>query len=150
MTCNFTYFNSISVISGRWSDDDERLCAMELRLQLKRSSPQAGLELRTARSVGQRLTHWATRDSYRFRNALCLLYFGTVSTLLVQAYNVVVSFTFSYFLFPMCMMHVSELWHAKWLLSTCDHAVLALFSLCMGEVWLEPLMISTWMDIKES
>ena len=50
---------------------------------------------------------------------------------------------FSYFLFPMCRMHVTELWHAKWLLSTCDHAVLARFSLCMGEVWLEPLMIST-------
>ena len=29
-------FNSISVISGGWEDDNERLCAMEPRLQLKR------------------------------------------------------------------------------------------------------------------
>ena len=39
-------FNSISVISGGWEDDNERLCAME-----------AELELETARSVGQLLTH---------------------------------------------------------------------------------------------
>ena len=37
MTCDFTLFlNSISVISGRCSDDNERLCAMELRLRLRR------------------------------------------------------------------------------------------------------------------
>ena len=36
--------NSISVISGRWADDNERLCSMELRLRLKRSPHQAGLE----------------------------------------------------------------------------------------------------------
>ena len=30
------------------------------RLRLKKSSPQAGLELTIARSVGQRLTHGAT------------------------------------------------------------------------------------------
>ena len=53
----YVIFNSISVISGRWSDDNERLCAMESRLRLKRSSPQAGLEPTTARSVGQSLTH---------------------------------------------------------------------------------------------
>ena len=29
-------FNSISVISGRGMDDNERLCAMELRLWLRR------------------------------------------------------------------------------------------------------------------
>ena len=58
MTCDFTsFFNSVSVISGRWADDYERLCAMEPRLRLKRSLPQAGLELTTARSVGQRLIH---------------------------------------------------------------------------------------------
>ena len=28
-------FNSISVISGRWADDNERLCAMEHRLRLR-------------------------------------------------------------------------------------------------------------------
>ena len=29
-------FNSISVISGRWADDNERLCAMEPHLRLRR------------------------------------------------------------------------------------------------------------------
>ena len=53
----YVLFNSISVISGRWADDNDRLCAMEPRLRLKRSSPRAGLELTTTRSVGQRLTH---------------------------------------------------------------------------------------------
>ena len=32
-------------------------CAMEPRLRLKGSPPQAGIEPGTARSVGQRLTH---------------------------------------------------------------------------------------------
>ena len=52
---------SISVRSGRswWlADDNERLCAMEPRLGWE-TSPLAGFELRTARSVGQCLTHWA-------------------------------------------------------------------------------------------
>ena len=53
----YVIFNSISVISGRWADDYERLYAMELCLRLQRSSPQAGLEATTARSVGQSLTH---------------------------------------------------------------------------------------------
>ena len=47
--------NSISVISGRWADDYERLCAMELRLRLKLSPLHAGLESETAKSIGQRL-----------------------------------------------------------------------------------------------
>ena len=51
----YVLFNSISVISGRRADENERLCAMEPRLRVKRSSPKAGLELTTARSVGQRL-----------------------------------------------------------------------------------------------
>ena len=29
-------FNSISVVSGRWADDNEKLCAMEPCLQLTR------------------------------------------------------------------------------------------------------------------
>ena len=37
--------------------DNKRLCAMEARLRLIRSSPQAGLEPGTARPAGQRLTH---------------------------------------------------------------------------------------------
>ena len=37
MTCDFTsLFNRISVISGRWTAGKERLCAMELRLRLRR------------------------------------------------------------------------------------------------------------------
>ena len=47
--CDFTTFNTISVISGRWVDDNERLCAMEPNLRLKRSTPQAGLQDKTAR-----------------------------------------------------------------------------------------------------
>ena len=43
--------NSISVISGRCYDDNEKLCAMEPRLRLERPSPRAGLESGTARSV---------------------------------------------------------------------------------------------------
>ena len=53
----YVLFNNISVISGRWADDTKRLCAMEPGLRLKSSSPQAGLELTAARSVGQRLTY---------------------------------------------------------------------------------------------
>ena len=58
MTCDFTYvlFNSISVISGRCLDDTERLCAMELRLRLRRFHSSED-RTRSARSVGQRLTH---------------------------------------------------------------------------------------------
>ena len=32
----YVLFNSISVISGRWADDNERLCAIEPRLRLRR------------------------------------------------------------------------------------------------------------------
>ena len=42
MTCDFTSFNSISVISGRWANDNERLCAMEHRLQLRRFRLERG------------------------------------------------------------------------------------------------------------
>ena len=52
----YILFNSFSVISGRCSDDNERLCAMELRLRLRRfhlSEDRAW----SARSIGQRLTH---------------------------------------------------------------------------------------------
>ena len=34
--------NSISVISGRWEDDDEKLCAMEPRLRLRRFCLEQG------------------------------------------------------------------------------------------------------------
>ena len=36
----YILFNSISVMPGQWAGDNERLCAMELCLQLKRSPPQ--------------------------------------------------------------------------------------------------------------
>ena len=45
-------FNSISVISGRWLGDHERLSAMKPHLRLDGYPPQAGLEPGTARSVG--------------------------------------------------------------------------------------------------
>ena len=32
----YVLFNSISIIAGQPADDDERLCAMELRLRLRR------------------------------------------------------------------------------------------------------------------
>ena len=32
----YVLFNCITVISGRWADDNERLCAMEPHLQLRR------------------------------------------------------------------------------------------------------------------
>ena len=52
----YALFNSVLVISGRWAGDNERLCAMELRLWLRfRFEP--GPELGTARSVVQRLTY---------------------------------------------------------------------------------------------
>ena len=38
----YVVFNSNSVISGQWADDNERLCAMEPHLLLKRSSPGVG------------------------------------------------------------------------------------------------------------
>ena len=37
-------FNSISVVSGRWKGEHERLCAMKCRLCSGRISPQAGFE----------------------------------------------------------------------------------------------------------
>ena len=54
----YNLFNSISVISGPWADDKERLCAMEPSLRLRRFRLEQGL--RTASSVGQHLTNHAT------------------------------------------------------------------------------------------
>ena len=36
----YVLFNSISVVSGRCLDDNERLCAMEFRLRLRRFHPK--------------------------------------------------------------------------------------------------------------
>ena len=48
----YILFNSISVILGQWKVDNERLCALGLRLWLRRFC-----RIRSARSVGQRLNH---------------------------------------------------------------------------------------------
>ena len=56
----YVLFNSISVISGWWADDNEKLCAMENPFTVEKITPQVGLELRITRSVGQSLTHRAT------------------------------------------------------------------------------------------
>ena len=38
----YVLFNSVSVISGRWEVDNERLCAMERRLRLRRFCLERG------------------------------------------------------------------------------------------------------------
>ena len=38
----YVLFNSVSVISGRWADDNERVCAMEPRLRLGRFCLERG------------------------------------------------------------------------------------------------------------
>ena len=42
---SFVLLNSISVISGQWEVDNERLCAMKLRLLVEKISPRARIEL---------------------------------------------------------------------------------------------------------
>ena len=39
----YVLFNSISVISGQWADDNERLCAMEPRLWSGKIGLERGL-----------------------------------------------------------------------------------------------------------
>ncbi|MEW8486024.1 MAG: hypothetical protein AB2705_12670, partial [Candidatus Thiodiazotropha sp.] len=50
-------FDSSSVISGQCEDDNERLCAMESCLGLKRFLPPVGLKPGSARSAGQCFTY---------------------------------------------------------------------------------------------
>ena len=50
-------FNSISIISARWVDDNEGLRAMLPHLQLEIIPTPAWIELKTARSADQRLTY---------------------------------------------------------------------------------------------
>ena len=38
----YVIFNSIEVISGQWTDDNEKLCAMEPRLRLGIFHPERG------------------------------------------------------------------------------------------------------------
>ena len=42
MICDHVHFNSISVTSGRWANDNERLCAIEPRLRLRRVRLERG------------------------------------------------------------------------------------------------------------
>ena len=49
----YILFNSISVISGHWEGDNERLFPMEPCLQLKRFRLEVGLKQLTVRSGGQ-------------------------------------------------------------------------------------------------
>ena len=49
------FFNNIPVISGRWTGDNEKSCAMEPRLRLERSPPRAGIEPRISPSIDQGL-----------------------------------------------------------------------------------------------
>ena len=56
----YVLFDSISIISRKWLDDNGRLSAMEPCLPLERLLPRAGLEPRVAGSIGQCLTYWAT------------------------------------------------------------------------------------------
>ena len=53
-------FYSISVISGRWDADNERLCAMEPSYWLERFPPVAGFEPGTARAADQGFIYWVT------------------------------------------------------------------------------------------
>ena len=53
-------FYSISVISGRWDADNERLCAMEPCYWLERFPPVAGFEPGTARTADQGFVYWIT------------------------------------------------------------------------------------------
>ena len=41
----YVFFNSISDISGLWTDDNERLCAMEFCLRLRRFCLKQGSNL---------------------------------------------------------------------------------------------------------
>ena len=53
----YILFNNVSIISGQWENDNERLCSVKHCLRSKRFLPSAGLEPGTARSAGQRLTY---------------------------------------------------------------------------------------------
>ena len=48
----YVLFNTISVISGRWADDNERLYAFNSPFTIDKILPLAGLQLGIARSVG--------------------------------------------------------------------------------------------------
>ena len=53
LTCIFTFFSTVFQSSGRWANDNKRLCTKKKTFTVEKISPRAGLELRTARSVDQ-------------------------------------------------------------------------------------------------
>ena len=53
----YILFNSVSDISERWLGVEEKLCAVEPCLWLKRFLPQAGLKPGTIKFIVQRLTY---------------------------------------------------------------------------------------------
>ena len=53
----YILFDSISVISGQWEVDDEKVVCNGTPFMVWKILPQAGLKLGTPRSVGQCLTH---------------------------------------------------------------------------------------------
>ena len=57
MTCDFMYFSAVFYLSGRWASDNEWLYAMEPPSRSEKSTPHAGIESGTAKSVGHRLTY---------------------------------------------------------------------------------------------
>ena len=59
----YLLFNIISAISGWWADDNEKLCAMESHLWLRRFRLQRGSNLGLLELFSQPLNHWATGAS---------------------------------------------------------------------------------------
>ena len=53
----YVLFNSILVTSGRWADDNRRLCAMDPRVRLSRPPQDRQISRPAPNPVGQRLTH---------------------------------------------------------------------------------------------
>ena len=74
----YVVFNSISVMSERCEIDNENQCAMELRLWM------SGDRTRSPRSVGQRLTLWATGAPYFLGKQLSHVRFASIKRKLKQ------------------------------------------------------------------
>ena len=63
-------FNSISVISRRWKDEHERLCAMKRRLGSGRISPPAGFEPATPWSEVGSANRSATQTLHNYKGSI--------------------------------------------------------------------------------
>ena len=51
------FYEFLTVFQSYQDGDNEKMCVMEPRSRLERSPPRAGLEPRTALSIGQGLTY---------------------------------------------------------------------------------------------